>query len=328
MTVAQGATAKPARTAVTTRGDRLWSEAAERTLADLTAEVRKRAKDLHGVVDVEPVHDMRTATRRLRTAITIYAQEASKRDRKAVEDQLRRVARRLGSVRDLDVLLETLAKASSVSGDGIESDDLAPLRKAWEAERKAAARRLEAEIGRRRSRRALDRAEQLVKGLDRSSKEGGRASHVVYRVADRAPSLIWAAFGEVLAYDLDPLTADPAVIHEMRIAAKKFRYTLEAFESALQPGATLIEQTTALQDGGGEMHDAIVARDRARSTVDMAALPRSERVAIEAFAKAQGERAEGCRPVVARYLANVRGRAFRGSIGRALAAMGHVTTNS
>src|SRR6187200_1447065 len=116
-------------------GDRLWSEAAAETLADLTGKVRKRAKAIHGDVDVEAVHDMRTATRRLRTAITIYGEEADKDDREAVEDELRRVTRRLGAVRDLDVLLETLEEASAARGGSLGRQDLDPLRRSWADER-------------------------------------------------------------------------------------------------------------------------------------------------------------------------------------------------
>ena len=79
----------------------------------------------------------------------------------------------------------------------------------------------------------------------------------------------------------------------MRVAAKKLRYTLEAFQDALEPGAMLIQEVTALQDAGGELHDAIVARDRARETTKAADdFAKAEQAAIEAFAEAQDRRAE------------------------------------
>ena len=310
-------------------GDRLWSEAAAETLSELATKVRKRAKKVDNGVEVDPVHDMRTATRRLRTAITIYGQEADKDDRQAVEDELRRVARRLGSVRDLDVLLESLSAASTDGSGGLESDDVEPLRRAWEDARAAGAKRLKAEIDRGRFDRALDGAERLGKPSRQGAGQGTGDRGRMDRISHRAPGLIWASFGEVLAYEIDPMTADPEVIHEMRIAAKKLRYTLEAFEDALQPGATLIEEVTALQDAGGEMQDAIVAGERARETIQAADdLRKPEKTAIEAFAKAQDRRAEAQRPDTARCLAIVRGRGFRESLGRAVAGMGHVAPRS
>jgi CHAD domain-containing protein len=306
-------------------GDRLWSEAAAETLADLTGKVRKRAKAIHGDVDVEAVHDMRTATRRLRTAITIYGEDADKDDRESVEDELRRITRRLGAVRDLDVLLETLEESSTAGGETLDPDNLDPLRRTWQDERAAGAERLKDELGRGRFDDALAGAEQLGRAADDGAGARSGDGDQQLRVAHRAPTLVWASFGKVLAYEIDPLTADPAAIHEMRISAKKLRYTLEAFRDALEPGATLIEEVMALQDAAGEMHDATVARDRARDRTDGADdLGKAERAAIGVFAEAQDHRAEACRPITARHLTTVRSRAFRASLARALAGMGHV----
>jgi CHAD domain-containing protein len=307
-------------------GDRLWVDAGAAILSDLTDKVRDHAKDVRDDVDVAPVHDMRTSTRRLRTAIEIYA-DADK-ERKDVEGDLRRIARRLGTVRDLDVLLETLAAAKGQNGEAIDQDDLEPLRDAWRRERRRGARRLVEEIERPRFERTLDAAEKLAPKPARDNGDTRDGHSPTARISGRAPALIWAAFGEVLAFEIDPNTAEPAVIHEMRIAAKKLRYTLEAFEEALEPGATLIEQVTAVHDAGGEMHDAIVARDRARDTIANEKLSDREEAAADGFAKSQDRRAESLRPIVARSLSTVRSRGFRLSLGRAVAAMGHVSTRA
>ena len=296
-----------------TNGDRDWSEAGSTTLADLSDKVRKHAKDLRGDLEVEAVHDMRTTTRRLRTAITVFGDEADKGDRKRVEQELRRVARELGAVRDLDVLLATLPDS------GLE-----PLRKAWTKERERNAGRLKTELGRPRLRRALSGAKGLVHAPD-GDGAGVRDETVLPRVASRAPALIWDAMCSVLAHELDPLTADPTAIHAMRKDAKKLRYTLEAFEDALEPSGPLIEQVMALADAGGEMHDAIVARDRARTAVaDLHLDGDDDAAAVEAYATSQDDRAQSRRPVVASAMKAVRSRAYRESLGRALAGMGHV----
>jgi CHAD domain-containing protein len=292
--------------------NRPWPEAASATISRLTADVRRQAKAIDRKVEEDAVHDMRTATRRLRTAITVYRDALPKNSSRPIEKVLRRAARRLGAVRDLDVLIKTLDEA----GD-LDHRDLRPLRDAWKRERHYQAERLDAELDRRRFRRALDAATESPRSG--TSGVGGR---VVARVADRAPGLIWTAFGEVLVYDIDPGTADPALIHEMRIAAKKLRYTLEAFEDAFDRAQPLIAQVTALQDAGGEMHDAIVARDRARSFIGHARLSNRERQAIESFASSQDRRAEGLRPTIARALKTVRGHAFRRSVSQAIFVLG------
>jgi CHAD domain-containing protein len=303
------------------RGDRSWPDAGRDTVDGFASLVRKRARAIHGHVGVDEVHDLRTATQRLRTAIKLHGAEAARKRRVAVEDELKRVARRLGVVRDLDVLLEELEASTANLPGALDKHDLRPLRDAWRAERAAGARRLKAELSRRRFREALAAAKRLV-------PRGGSSSPDEERVATRAPGLIWDAFGAVLAHEVDPKTADPGAIHELRIAAKKLRYTLEAFEDALEPGATLIEDVTLLQDAAGSMHDAIVAGDRARSTVGSRRLTRRQRRAIDAFADMQVRKAERLRPAIAGRLRTIRGRPFRSSLGRAVAGMGHVRVSA
>ena len=306
-------------------GDRPWQDASRDTVSRLAKRVRKRAKAIDGSVGVDAVHDMRTATRRLRTAIKLHAEDAPRKRRTRVEDELKRVADRLGVVRDLDVLLQTLDGTAANDRGAAEQGDIEPLREAWQTERAAGARRLKAEIARPRFRRCLRTAQRLVVADDAASSHGASAANAeTSRVATQAPGLIWDAFGAVLAYEGDPRTADPAVIHELRIAAKKLRYTLEAFEDALEPGATLIEDVTALQDAAGSMHDAIVAGERARSTVPPRDLTRGQQQAIDKYADGQARLAEQQRPAIARRLRTIRSRAFRESLGRAVAGMGHV----
>ena len=304
-------------------GDRRWSEAAADTIDELTGTVRHHAREIRGHVGVDAVHDMRTTTRRLRTAVDIFGADANATDRTAVEKELKRVARRLGAVHDLDVLLETLAETARAQA--IDEDGLRALREAWEDERRSAARRLKAEIGRGRFRRSLRRARRLVSRAPERSGEPATDAGPIDRVVSRAPGLIWDAFGKVLSYDIDPATADAAVIHRLRIAAKQLRYTLEAFEDALEPGETLIGEVTALQDAAGEMHDAIVAADRAGRLAARPDLRERERSAIATFIGARRTHAEDLRPMVARRLAAIRRREFREALGRAVAAMGHVT---
>ena len=305
-------------------GDRDWQAAGRETVDDLTSLVRQRAKGVRDGVGVDAVHDMRTAIRRLRTAITLHGDAAPKKERVTVEDELKRVARRLGTVRDLDVLLETL-DAHAAAGRARNHDGTEPLRDAWRTEREAGAERLTEELGRPRFSDALRDAKRLARPRRDGAQNGDPgAGAETERVATQAPGRIWDAFGAVLAYQVDPKTADPDVIHQLRIAAKKLRYTLEAFQDALDPGASLIADVTALQDAAGSMHDGIVAAQRARSTVAPLRLTKRQRAAVEAYADGQVQAAEGLRPAVARSLRRVRSRAFRESLGRAVAGMGHV----
>ena len=50
----------------------LWPEAAAAAFEKFTEELDHRAKQIEDTDDADPVHDMRTGTRRLRTAARIY----------------------------------------------------------------------------------------------------------------------------------------------------------------------------------------------------------------------------------------------------------------
>jgi triphosphatase len=298
---------RPRASGTTVSADRPWPDAGSATIIELTDEVRRRAKAIHEDADEEAIHDMRTATRRLRTALSLYRDVVPRKARKARQAELRRVARRLGSVRDLDVLIQALGEQRS--GD----DPLEPLRRAWSDKRQRAADRLRAELGRGRFARSLARSS----GPPPVDSDNGPSR----RVGLVAPGLIWHAYGRVLAFDLDPRTADPAAVHQMRISAKKFRYTLEAFEDALTRVGPLIESVTGVQDAAGEMHDAIVARDRARTFMETHELADGDRRAITRFVAAQERRASVGRQTTARSLRTVRGRTFRLSLDRAVVAL-------
>lgn len=58
--------------------------------------------------EVEAIHDMRVATRRLRVALINFAACWPKEKRRQLKDWLQNLADALGEVRDLDVLMESL----------------------------------------------------------------------------------------------------------------------------------------------------------------------------------------------------------------------------
>ncbi len=59
-------------------------------------------------VDIEGVHDMRVASRRLRAAVELFRDVFSPRELKPLLATIKRVADALGEVRDLDVMLASI----------------------------------------------------------------------------------------------------------------------------------------------------------------------------------------------------------------------------
>ena len=58
--------------------------------------------------DIEAIHDMRVATRRLRVALSNFAIIFSREDRRCLQSHLKNLANELGGVRDFDVMIEEL----------------------------------------------------------------------------------------------------------------------------------------------------------------------------------------------------------------------------
>ena len=92
-----------------------------------------------------------------------------------------------------------------------------------------------------------------VKGLDCNAP-----------VIDNARRVIETRLGEMLSFA--PWVEDPAnveEIHNLRIAAKRLRYSLELFRFALPSGTgALIDEVKEIQEHIGDMHDADVMIER------------------------------------------------------------------
>jgi CHAD domain-containing protein len=88
--------------------DGSFAEAATRVVALRSREVFERAEGVLDIDDVERVHDMRVATRRLRAALEVFAPAfPRKRHRKALR-RVKALADALGARRDADVEIELL----------------------------------------------------------------------------------------------------------------------------------------------------------------------------------------------------------------------------
>src|SRR5947209_3645879 len=76
---------------------------------DLDKNVNKALRDF----DADAIHDARVATRRLRAATKLLAPVLSDDRRKPFDKVLKKHRRRLGPLRDLDVMVESLSKLAS-----------------------------------------------------------------------------------------------------------------------------------------------------------------------------------------------------------------------
>ena len=213
--------------------------------------------------DPEELHAMRVATRRQRAAWRVFGDAFRAGRTKRYRRGLREVAGRLGAVRDLDVLLE----AADHYRDGlpaVEQRALEPLLEDWREHREASRQLLIRELDSDRYRRWVDDYRDFVRTDGAGVLPVGPVQP--HRVRDVMPSAIWAAYEGVRAYEPVLRWADVETLHDLRIAGKWLRYTLEFVREALGPdSAPIIERVTGLQDHLGLMHDADVSSSMARA---------------------------------------------------------------
>jgi CHAD domain-containing protein len=87
---------------------RPYAEAASRIVAVRAAEVAEHSRGVLDLGDIERVHDMRVATRRLRAALEIFEPCFPRRLLRAALRDVKRLADALGERRDRDVAIGTL----------------------------------------------------------------------------------------------------------------------------------------------------------------------------------------------------------------------------
>jgi CHAD domain-containing protein len=207
--------------------------------------------------DVAAIHQARVATRRLREALPLTTRGSKRRKLKKTASRLTRA---LGSVRELDVALlnlDELAADVSLPTEGIDH-----LRVIVNEERQRVCADMVRQVERldleRFERKAFAAARQLMKRVDEGS-DPRRLRAVIKRASRRALSLQGAIENAGGIYLPDRL-------HQVRIAVKKLRYTLEiAKELSRSRAAARLRMLKAVQDLLGRMHDLDVLIMRIRA---------------------------------------------------------------
>ena len=219
--------------------------------------------------DIEALHDMRVATRRMRAAFRVFGEYYEPKEVAPYLKGLRRTGRALGPVRDLDVFrakvrayLSALPEPHQGRLDGF----LAVL----EAQREAARGRMVTYLDSAKYALFREHFGQFVETEGVASRPFtlNGSEPIPYRVRHVAPTAIYQRLAAVRAYDEwvnIPWTdlPDPPLkrLHSLRIAGKRLRYALEFFSEALGPsGEAIVKEVVTMQDHLGDLQDAVVAR--------------------------------------------------------------------
>lgn len=207
--------------------------------------------------DSEQIHQMRVSIRRMRAAFRIFGDVLPKRvGRQAIE--LSWVAKELGAVRDLDVMIERTVAWSLESADTTAFQTVA----AWLiAERTEEYQRLlETLDSERYAKFTADFARVLRKPFPGPAWSQAPALKAI-------PALIMQRYRRMrrLGDTLKPTS--PAIdFHRLRIRSKRLRYGLEFIEALYgKPARRALAEASILQDTLGYFQDAQVAIARLRA---------------------------------------------------------------
>ncbi|MBV8779946.1 MAG: CHAD domain-containing protein, partial [Phycisphaerae bacterium] len=214
--------------------------------------------------DEDAIHDTRVATRRLKAAIELLEPVLTDEHRKPVAKAGKRLRRRLGAMRDLDVMIDALEPFLKQRSHGEAAtwlrDRLVHARESArdEAKSESSPHRLMARLGSWWGLR-----EEVIESSE-------KASHLLaHSLHNQLES--FAEQADQLGNHDSSKPHDP---HAVRIAGKALRYTLEM---AKRDGHDLPDDVAKtfkkLQDALGRWHDLVVLTERAMQESIAALLP-------------------------------------------------------
>ena len=243
--------------------DDLMSEAGRRVLGYHFQRMLLNEPGTREGVDIEALHDMRVATRRMRAAFRIFGGHFERDTIAPHVKALQRTGRALGEVRDLDVFeqktqayVESLPEALTGGLDAFMIE--------LHAQRDAARRKLLAHLDSARYERFVARFTKFIDSPEESLSASRQRAEPPKPCLVRhvAPLAIMERLAAVRAFEgwVDAPDAPLERYHALRIATKRLRYALESFSEVMGPESqTLIKKTVALQDHLGRLQDGVVA---------------------------------------------------------------------
>ena len=202
--------------------------------------------------DVEAIHRLRVATRRLRAALRMLREVAPSNEAESAADELGWLCGVIGAVRDLDVLAELLQeRAMRLEADFIRA--LGPISVTLQQQRATEQERLVAAL-------ESERYRGLVQRLGAIAPEPAADSVTLGAVAAR---LVRSPLRAALRAGAGLDDASPAdALHRLRIRVKKLRYALEPLRAVGgKPTRRMLRRLERVQERVGLYHDAVTAAE-------------------------------------------------------------------
>lgn len=253
--------------------------------------------------DPDALRELRVASRRLRAFVTLFAPIIGHKDASKLNRRLRKITRAIGPVRDIQAHVSLIERAMDTAPGDLQRAALEHLRVQVEhalPETTATALRAVAKA------KPAAIATDIDALLDRLY---GR----LLRAGDGVSDLLWPAVHDRMETFLGTLPSrdphgDLETLHEVRIRAKRLRYSLELVRPLLgaeDRGTRRIAKK--LQRTLGDLHDAAlldaITREHATTLAEQghAILAHAVRHSAEALASAQAHARQAATPWLAAF---------------------------
>lgn len=233
--------------------------------------------------DIESVHQMRVAIRRMRSLFNLIGAYYRRKTVAEYERGLREIARALGAIRDLDVLILDMQDFRAELPPASQSA-LDPVIAILDARRGACRVRLNRLFDSKRYSRFLRRFQRLTKRPGRGARRLKRAE-TPHQLRHALPLLLHQRLARVKAYDTVLPASDDATLHALRVEYKGLRYALEFFQPVLGRSAgAFLSQVKAMQEILGRINDIAVFSETVAS---LDALPAEQTAALQSYISAR-----------------------------------------
>ncbi len=212
------------------------------------------------------VHDARVAIRRARAAARIYQGYFKPKAIRSHLQHLRKTARLLGAVRDMDVAIAKLERYQQKTQRRNKAD-LQETLNAWRSRRAVAFATLIEWLDSNKYARFVADFLAFCRTpnagiVDMQPQPGEEVTP--FQVRHVAPTMLVANFERVRSYEVwfdSPDAVPVETLHRLRIECKYLRYNLEFMAGLLGPeSAEVIGLLRALQDDLGDLNDAVVSQ--------------------------------------------------------------------
>ena len=228
----------------------------------VTASVQRFVMNLPGLYldeDIEAVHQVRVAARRLRSNLRTFQPLLDPGWRRHLRSELRAFATRLGPIRDADVLRERLRRDAALIPE-LDGDSLKAILADLERERGQARDRMIEALRDERTDRLLD----LLDDAARNPRTLSEADRPARKLLPKLAAKPWRRLRRATrAAGRNP---PDEVLHDIRLKAKQTRYAADAVEPAVgRPAAAFARAVSQVQETLGDHRDALNAADWLKS---------------------------------------------------------------